>query len=337
MTFEDPLILLLLLALPALLAVLVWRDRARAARMQRIGDAALIANMTERVSVRRVRAKMALWLGVLACVIVALARPVWGTEVEIIETQGTSIIFALDVSASMDAQDISPSRLERAKFAIQEVMRNQAGSQYGLVIFAGDAFLQVPLTPDADAAGAFVRAANSGAFTRQGTAIGDALQIALDAFDPRLAGENIIVLMSDGENHQTGAPEPVAALAAERGVTIHSIGYGTAEGDVVPVFNAQGEVIEFKTDRAGSLVISRLDETMLKRIAELTGGIYLPATESGVETADLVNEINEATVSRFESQLRRRGVDRFGNFVALALVLLSIEILLPVRVKERVS
>lgn len=332
MTFENPLVLVLLMGLIPLALLIVWRERARSRRLARIGDPALVAAMADATARGLRYAKHGLWLAALGLVIVALARPVWGTEVEVIETRGTSLVFVLDVSASMDAQDVPPSRLARARLAVEDIIRSGVGSQFALVIFAGDAILQFPLTPDADSAITFVRAATSESISRQGTAIGDALQAGLNAFDTRIGDERILILMSDGENH-TGNPEAVALEAAERGVTIHAIGYGTPEGDVVPVFNDAGEVIAFKNDRAGGLVISRLEAAVLERIAALTGGTYRQATDSGVETADLLNLIGEASSASFEARLRTRGVARFGVLLAAAVILLAVEMLLPVRRK----
>jgi Ca-activated chloride channel family protein len=329
MTFESPLGLLMLIVLIPLVLLIVRRERARVRRLESIGDPALVASLADATARGLRYAKHGMWLAALALLIVALARPVWGTEVEVIETRGTSLVFVLDVSASMDAQDVTPSRLVRAQLAIEDIIRSGAGSQFALVIFAGDAILQFPLTPDADSAITFVRAATSESISRQGTAIGDALQAGLDAFDTRIGDERIMILMSDGENH-SGNPEAVALDAAERGVTIYAIGYGTPDGDVVPVFDDAGEVIAFKNDRAGGLVISRLDEAVLEQIAELTGGTYKRATDSGVETADLLNRIGEASAANFEARLRTRGVARFGVLVAAAVILAAVEMLLPV-------
>ncbi|HEX2620900.1 MAG TPA: VWA domain-containing protein, partial [Phototrophicaceae bacterium] len=248
--FENPVILLLLILLPVIGALFVWRTHVRQAALLRVGED--VTRLVEPISQNKRRWKSALWLASVGLVIVALARPVWGLDADIVETRGVAVVVVLDVSASMDAQDVLPSRLEKAKLAIRELLRGAEGNLFGLVLFAGDAFVQFPLTTDVDSALTFVHAASSKSISRQGTAIEDALRLALGTLDERISSSSIIVLMTDGEN-QDGNPVSAAQEAADRGVTIHVIGYGTPDGDVIPVYDENGKVIKFKTDRASNL------------------------------------------------------------------------------------
>lgn len=321
--FQQPLSLLLLIILPLMGGLFVWRSRLRRVALQRVGSDVQL----DAISETNRRWKSGLWLAATGLVIVALARPVWGLDAEIVETRGVAIVVALDVSASMDAQDVLPSRLEKAKLAIQELLRGAEGNLFGLVLFAGDAYVQFPLTSDIDSALVFVNAASSRSISRQGTAIEDALRLALDTLDERISSSSVIVLMTDGENHD-GEPLRAAQDAADRGVTIHVIGYGTPDGDVIPVYDANGTVIEFKTDRANNLVVTRLDEPILQEIAETTGGLYQRAADNGVEVVNLQNQIAEVEAGLLAERFQTRPVERFGVLVALALIALTAEMLI---------
>lgn len=330
--FESPEMLVFLLVVPLMLALFWARERARVRAVKRIGDAMLVARLATQVSPARRRWKSALWLGALVALVIALARPVWGTAAEIIEARGVAVIVALDVSVSMDAQDIAPSRLERAKLTLREVMDNSGGDLFALVLFAGDAFVQFPLTSDLDTAKTFVEAASSLSITRQGTAIADALTLAQTVYDSRLAQQGVLILMSDGENHE-GDPIAAARLARENGLTVHVVGYGTPDGDVIPVFNADSTVT-YKTDRASQIVITRLDEAVLQAIAEAGGGTYRRAESSGIDAVELANVIAQVEADTLQAQQLTRGVERFGVFVLVAVMLLSIEMLMGERRPE---
>jgi len=259
--------------------------------------------------------------------IIAIARPVSGVEADIIETQGVAVMVVLDVSASMDAQDIKPSRLERAKLDLRDLFQALAGNELGIVLFAGDAFVQCPLTNDVDSAITFLNAANSSSITRQGSSIETALRLAIDSFDERIAAHSIIILVSDGEN-QEGDPLLAAQDAADRGIIIHAVGYGGFDGVPIPFTNADG-LTEYKADRSGKVVLTRLYEDLLVQIAGSTGGLYRQVSGGGEEIKSLAGRINAIEGEVLESRLSNRPVERFGIFVFLALLALTVEILLP--------
>lgn len=332
--FTNPTLLLLLIVLPVMVALFAWRTRARQMALARIGDAALLTALAGHVSQRRRAWKSGLWLAAVAALIVALAGPSWGVDADIVEARGIAIVVVLDVSNSMDAQDITPSRLERARLAIRSLLAEGEGNLFGLVLFAGQAFVQFPLTTDIASAVTFVNAASTSSISRQGTVIEDALRQALAVIDSRIVSEAVIVLMTDGENHE-GNPEAAARAAAERGVTIHAIGYGTPDGAIIPIYNAEGRIIDYRTDRAGNIVLSRLDEEVLRRITAIAGGTYERASENSVEIVNLLNTLAVLQGDVIERRLQTRGVDRFALFVALALLALSVERLLPETVTRR--
>ena len=329
MTFLSAGALLLLAILPLWILFFGWRSRARVAILKQLGDIDLIGTLFPQVSGARRRWKSALWLCALAALIIALARPVWGVDLDVVQTQGVSVMIVLDVSNSMAAQDILPNRLERAKLAIRDLFDGLAGNEIGLIVFAGTAFVQFPLTTDPVSAVTFLNAVSTDSITRQGTAIEAALRLAMESFGEQSPAAHIIVLMTDGENHE-GDPLHAADEAAQQGITIHAIGYGDPdEGVPIPVVDSSENIISYKTDEAGNVVLSKLDEDILKSIAECTGGTYQRASASGVEITNLMNQIHQAEAGDLGSRTETRGVERFGIFVALALLALSLEMLLP--------
>jgi Ca-activated chloride channel family protein len=327
--FMSPSALGLLLFVPFAIIFFVWRWRVKRARLDRLGEAGQVVLLVGSLRPTRRIAKLVLWFAAAGALVVALARPVWGIEADIVETQGVSIMAALDVSASMDAQDVPPSRLEQAKFALHDVFSALEGNELGLVLFAGQAILQFPLTTDTGAAESFLSAASTQAVTRQGTAIEAAIQLAVQGFEAGRSGSQAIILVSDGENF-TGDPLRAASAARERGITIYTLGVGgTTEGAPIPVYNDAGQITGYKSEADGSLALSRLDETILRQIAENTGGGYWHLDGSTGSAQALVNAVRQLEAGLLGGQTERRGIERFGIFVALALLALSAEMLLP--------
>jgi Ca-activated chloride channel family protein len=326
--FENPNLLFLLIAVPLMALLFYWRGEARARALARLGDPALIAALTEAADPRTRALRSGLWLVALGCIAIALAGPVWGVDAEIIEAQGVAVVVALDVSASMDAQDLLPSRLERAKQAARDLLAEGEGNLFGLVLFAGEAFVQFPLTGDVDTAATFLDAVSTRSISRQGTAIAEALRLSLDVIDRRIAGDAVIVLLTDGENHD-GDPLALARAAAEREIAVHVIGYGSPEGAIIPIYDDAGQIVDYKTDQGGNIVQTRLDEPILSEIAALSGGRYWRAGESGVEVVDLLNTIATLQGNIVERRAQTRAVPRFALFVALALLALTLERWLP--------
>lgn len=329
MTFIYPSALLLLLLLPAAVGFLIWRDRARQQSIARIGDIPVVGRMLSSISSVRRRWKSALWLAAAGLVVVALAHPAWGVEIDVVETQGVAVMVVLDVSNSMNAADALPTRLERAKLGIRSLVDGLEGNEVGLILFAGTAFVQFPLTTDLASAETFIKAASSAAISRQGTDIEAALRLANETFDERRAAQRIVVLISDGENFE-GDPLQAAAEAARQGITIYCVGYGGTDGEAVPIMDESGSITGYRSVSSGETALSRLDETMLRAIAERSGGMYRRAAPDGSEMASVMEQIQRHEGSRLQNRAQNRSVERFGIFVALALMALSLEMLLPV-------
>jgi Ca-activated chloride channel family protein len=322
--FEQQGWLLVLLLIPAIIGAGFVTYRRRSVRL--VTAKILVAPVMGR------HLRLGLWGGAAACAIVALANPVWGIEAELIEARGTAVVLVMDVSASMDALDLTPSRLERAKIAAMDILSGGSGDLFGLVLFAGEAFVQFPLTTDVETAASFVQSARSAVITRQGTAIEAALGLALDVIDERVSGGAMIVLMTDGEN-QTGDPMAAADAALARGIPIHVIGYGTPEGDVIPVYDENGAQIGVKANAAREIVISRLDEPALQAIAERAGGTYQRASETGIESVEILNQLAGLDAGALGARLQTISVSRYAVFAAIALLLLTFEML----VRERTA
>jgi Ca-activated chloride channel family protein len=325
--FANPDALYLLLLLPAAAALFVWRGRARRAALQRLGNSDLLRRLTPGASRRRRIVKAGLWLTAAGMLMLALARPMWGVDVEVVETQGAAVMLVLDVSQSMLAQDIPPSRLERAKLAVRDLIERLAGNEIGLVLFAGEALIQFPLTTDALSVQSFVSAASTQSISQQGTDLDGALRLAAAALDqPRPTTRSIIVL-SDGEDHQ-GDPVEAAGSAASAGITVHMIGYGDLVGAPIPVLDDDGRVAGYKTSADGNLVLTALNEETLRAAAERGGGLYQRATAQGDEGDAIAAAILAARSGALENRTAVRGVERFGVFLLLAAAALGLEMAL---------
>lgn len=329
MTFQNPTALTLILTIPAMIAFLVWRNRVYRAQIRKLGEASLISRLLPPPDQRQLWQGV-LWAVTLTALIIALARPMWGVNIDVIEVQGVSVVVALDVSNSMAAQDMLPGRLERAKIAIRELFQELNGNEIGLVLFAGSAFVYFPLTTDANAATTFLSPVSTSTISEQGTALEEAINLALATFNPQSPAARILVLMTDGESH-VGEIERAIERANSMGVVIHTIGYGSAEGAPVPILNDQGEAITYKADTTGNLVLTYLDEETLQFIADETGGIYQRATASGVEITNLARVIQQAETGFLDNRIESQGIERFGLFILAAIIALTLEILLPAR------
>ncbi len=326
MTFVNPIALLLLVILLPLVIFFVWRDRRRHIKLGKLGNPILLMSSSP-ISPTYRFLKMLLWTATAIFLIIAFARPVWGEEVSLVEAQGVSVFVILDVSRSMNAQDISPSRLARAKLAIQDLFTGLAGNELGMILFAGSAFVQFPLTVDNLSATTFIQAASSDAISDQGTNIESALRLAIESFHQTLSSKRYIVLISDGENFDgdvTGAAE----IAGQQGIVIYTLGFGTPEGSPVPFRDDTGSEVGFETNSSGNRVLSTLDEDTLTAIAARTGGVYQRVGSSGVEITSLIQMIRAVPAGRLSDYKESREIERFGIFLAFALISLSLEIMI---------
>ena len=266
-----------------------------------------------------------LWFAGIALIIFALARPQWGSDIQIVEHRGVQVMVALDISRSMLAQDLKPTRLERAKLEISDMMSQLTGDEVGIVLFSGASFIQFPLTFDYATARTYLRNANPDIISRQGTVIAKAIETAMTGFNEERVSQKIIVIMTDGENHE-GDPIGAARQAAADGAVIYTVGFGSPEGEPIPVYDAQGNVTGYREDDQGRVVISSLDEATLQEVARAGGGRYFRAAERGA-IAGLVDEIQSFQDESLESEFNRKQIERFQIFLLagiLSLVLAEV-------------
>jgi Ca-activated chloride channel family protein len=304
--------------------------------MARLGNPVLVQRLSSTVNWRGRRWKDALWLVVLAALLVALARPQWGSVSEMVEQEGIEVMVALDVSKSMLAQDVKPDRLSRAKMELADLMERLGGDELGLVLFSGASFVQFPLTSDYATAFTFLDNARPEVISRPGTAIGDAIQTAMRGFDLNRPSQKVIVLITDGENHE-GDALTMAKTAAQQGIRIYTIGFGSPEGEPIPEYDDRGEITGYKKDQNGEVVLSRLDEATLQQIAEVSSGQYYRATATGSELEALTQELNTLQTADLASVLEVRGIERFQFFLLIGLAALVAAELIPDRVLRDVK
>ncbi len=319
-----------LLLVPALAAFFWGALKARRQALARFGDLELVRKLSATVSRRGRTAKSVLLLVAVAFLVLALARPQFGTRVETVRSQGQDVMVALDVSLSMLAEDVSPNRLERARLEIMRILLRLDGDRIGLVAFAGNAFVQAPLTVDYGAAAMFLNAMEPDLIPLQGTDLGEALTVALDAFEESTHDHRVLLIVTDGEDHE-GEVDSALERAVQEGVQIHTVGIGSLEGVPIPEVDLAGVRRGFKRDAEGAVVTTRLDEATLQRISRATGGRYFPATGPGANLDPLIDEITGGDGRELEAREVTQFEEQFQIFLGVALLLLFAEGLVPDR------
>jgi Ca-activated chloride channel family protein len=309
-----------LLLVPGLALFLLWTARRRERALAEFVAAALLPAVAPDLDRRRRRLGGALLVAATLCLVAGVAGPMWGFRWQEVRREGIDLVVAMDTSRSMLATDVKPNRLARAKLAVEDLLAELGGDRIGLVAFAGTAFVQCPLTLDYGAFRQSLEAVEVGLIPRGGTALGAAIDAALDAFEGRQGRHQALVLITDGEDHEGKVKEAVKR-AADRGVKVYSVGIGTADGELVP-----GDGGAFVKDRKGQVVKSRLDEETLKQIAVDTGGVYLHAAGAALGLSELYRDYI-ATMEKRElaTTLERRFEHRFQIPLAIAFALLLAE------------
>lgn len=325
--FEAPENLILLAIIPIALLFLLWRAWVRTNTLRQLGDPDLIGMLTRRVSRLRRSLKEALWLLAIISIAVAMARPVWGEELVPIRARGSQIVFALDLSLSMSAQDLIPSRLERARLDLRAMIDSAAGNEIGIVLFAYEAFTYMPLTNDAAAAQVFVQAIQPSAVSAQGSSLARAVERALNTFQAQSSTPRILILLSDGEDHE-GLLEPALTRAAREGVTIHTIGYGTDPGTVIPIRDESGQVIDYKTDAGGALIETRLNRSLLRQIAEQGGGRSIVVDSAGSGIDEILTILRSLVPGEVEERIQRIPILQSAWFAGLSAIFLLLSLLI---------
>jgi Ca-activated chloride channel family protein len=316
--------LYLLILIPILAIVLMLVFRGRKKDLKRFGDTDVIGPLMPDISTSRPIMKSVLVLMALATLVFGIARPQFGSKLREIKREGVEIIIALDVSNSMMAEDIKPNRLERAKQAIARLVDRLVNDKIGLIVFAGDAYIQIPITTDYVSAKLFLNTISTDIVPRQGTAIGSAIELGMRSFTQQEETSKALIIITDGENHEDDAVEMVRQ-AVEKGITIHTIGIGLPQGAPVPVYS--GGQKTYRQDRQGQTVISKLNESMLRDIAGAGEGIYIRSTDTRVGLDKLFDEINKMEKQEMESKVYSDYDERFQYIFGLGLLILLLELL----------
>jgi len=326
--FAQPLYLWLLLLVPVIpLAYGMFRI-LRTRRIRRFGDEALVRELMPSWSGAKGWWRISLVAFAFLFFAIGLARPQIGAKLTERETKGAEIMICLDVSNSMLAEDYSPDRLGRAKLAISRIVERLDGDRIGLIIFAGSSFVQLPITTDYVSAKMFLGNINPESVPIQGTAIGDAILTAAKSFSVQSEKSRAIIVITDGENHEDD-PVDAAKEAAGLGIKVYTIGVGSVQGEPIP---KDGELMK---DKDGNIVVTRLDEETLKQVARAGGGAYVHAGNEEFGLNPIIDDIRKLEDERFNSVVFEEYDEQFMYFLAMALLLLTVEVLIGERRPKR--
>ena len=327
--FEHTEYLYFLLALiPVALAFFYFMWWRRGA-IKRLGESHLVSQLMPDKPGYKHQIKFVLILLALSSLTIALANPQIGTKYEKVKRKGIDLIIALDVSRSMLAEDIKPNRLEKSKLLISRLIDRLQNDRVGLIVFAGNAYLQVPLTVDYSAVKLFLNTINTKMVPTQGTAIGDAIRLSLKAFETGEQKYKTLVVITDGENHEGDALVAVEE-ATEQGVVVHAVGVGSPKGGPIPIYRNNVQ-IDFKRDNQDNIVLSKLDETMLQQLAVKGDGKYFRLASGSEELEQLMSEISTMEKKEIEERVFTDYEDQFQYFILIALFLLTLEFFISER------
>ena len=321
--FGEPVYLYLLIILPILVGLYLYSNYRRRKKIAQYGDPELLAQLMPDVSKYRPDVKFWLVFAALAMVIFMLARPQFGSKMETVKRQGVETVVALDISNSMLAQDVTPSRLEKSKKLISRLVETFNNDKVAMIVFAGEAFTQLPITSDYISAKMFLETINPSLISTQGTDIAGAINLAMKSFTPNEGVGRAIVLITDGENHEGGAVE-AAQEAAKKGVRVFVLGVGSPDGAPIP---AEG-TNEFRRDKDGNVIVTRLNEQMCQEIAKAGNGIYVRVDNTNNAERALNAEISKLAKADVETQVFTEFDEQFQVLAWLALILLAADLML---------
>lgn len=326
--FANGFMLYLLILVPVLAGVHALAARRRSRLVARFGNPELMRSLMPDFSRGRIRLKALLYIAAFALLVLAAARPQFGSKLREEKARGVEMMLVVDVSNSMLAEDFEPNRLERTKYAIGKLFDGLQQERVGMVVFAGEPKVQLPITSDYRMAQAFAKRISPSLVGEQGTAIGKALQQAMLAFSSQSDKNRVIVLITDGENHEDDAVE-AARMAKEQGIRIYTIGIGTPEGAPIQIGG------DFVKDEQGEMVVSKLNEQMLEQIASVTGGAYVRATKQSIGLDEIVKSINDMEKSELTTVRFEEYNEQYQYLIAAAMLLLLADVLILSRRNPR--
>ena len=326
--FAQAQYLLLLLLIPFFFIIQTLVLKFRRRRIRKFGDEALVDALMPSYAKARVWVRLTLFSIGFLFFVIGLSRPQIGAKLKEHETRGAEIMIVLDVSNSMLAEDYSPNRLERAKLAISRIVDKLHEDRIGLIVFAGDAFVQLPITTDYVSAKMFLNSISTGSVPVQGTAIGDAISTAMRSFSAQSEKSRAIIVITDGENHEDD-PVEAARMAAESGARVFTIGVGSPEGKPIPM---DGELLK---DKDGNIVVTRLDEGVLQEVAAAGNGAYVRAGNNEFGLNPIIDDIRKMEDEKYSSVVFEEYDEQFMYFLGIALLFFVIEMLIGDRKSKR--
>jgi Ca-activated chloride channel homolog len=333
MHWGSPVYLNFLLLIPALIIFFIFSEFSRKKKMESLGDAVLIEKLSSAKSAAKSVIRNILIIMAVVFLILALSRPQIGSRLTMTKRYGVDIMIAIDTSLSMLAQDIKPNRLEKAKIEIRSFIDKLKGDKVGILTFAGDSFMQCPLTLDYNAAKMFLSVIAPDMMPKPGTAIGEAVKMAAEGFTKKERKYKVLILLTDGEDHSAN-PVEAASEAKKEGIIIYTIGMGTVKGEPIPVLDESGKVSGYKKDKNGEVIMTKLDEETLQKIALVTGGKYYHATAAEFELDKIYDEISKMEKKELSNRLFTQYEDRFQYFLGIALILLFVEFMIGDKKKK---
>lgn len=321
--FEEPSYLYFLLLLPLLLVFYLYSNYHRRKAIRKFGDPELLKQLMPAASKYRPDVKFSLVLLAIGLFAVLLARPQFGSKLETVKRQGVEVIIALDISNSMLAEDVQPSRLQKAKRLVAQLVDKMQNDKVGMIVFAGDAFTQLPITSDYISAKMFLETIDPSLISKQGTAIGAAINLATRSFTPQEGVGRTIIVITDGENHEGGVIE-AARAAVEKGIQVNVLGVGMPEGAPIPIMGTN----DYRRDRDGNVVVTCLNEQMCQEIAKTGNGIYVRVDNTNNAQKAIDKEINKMAKADVETQVYTEFNEQFQAVAWIIFLLLLAELLI---------
>lgn len=323
--FANPNALFLYIVLVVIVVVYFYARYSRTKALKKYGDLELLAAMMPEVSPHRPRIKFWITFVALCFMVLLLARPQFGSKVEIVKRHGIETVIALDISNSMLAEDVAPNRLEKSKNIISRLVDSFEDDKIGLIVFAGDAFIQLPITSDFISAKMFLESINPGLIARQGTNIKAAIDMGTRSFTPREGVGKALIIITDGENHEGGAVE-AAKAAAEQGMMVYVMGVGSPSGAPIPSGRN-----DFRRDKDGNVIVTKLNEQMCQEIAAAGGGVYIRIDNTNNAQKILQKEIDKLAKVDMETSVYSEYNEQFQAMAWIAFVLLLLEMLVMIK------
>ncbi len=323
--FDEKIYFYLLFTIPVLiilfLFLLIWKKRTQ----KKFGDSYLLKRLTPTRSYYKGTLKLIFFLLGLSGLIMGLVNPKIGTKLETVKREGVDIVFAVDVSKSMLAEDIAPNRLEKAKRLVSEIINQLASDRIGIIAYAGQAFPQLPITTDYGAAKMFLQSMNTDMLTSQGTAINEAIELATTFYDDEEQTNRVLFIISDGEDHSEESTMSSVEEAVEEGITIYTIGVGTPKGSVIPI-KRNGIMESLKKDAQGLTVITKLNQDVLMEISDEGNGQYIDGSNTDAAVEFIKEELLQMDKKEFEAKQFAEYKDQFQWFLGAGLLFLFLEI-----------